>query len=104
MTQNEIIEMARGAGAVFPADGSYHSFETPGTLEAFAKLVEKKTRDHITNLVDEYDGWIGDRIREDAGETIEKLPDVDRAALLRELLPEIQKTFNLAYAKYKEQE
>lgn len=31
-------------------------------------------------------------------------PDVNRAALLRELLPEIEKTFNLTYAKYKEQE
>jgi hypothetical protein len=62
-----------------------------------ANLVAKKQRDHIIKLVDQYDGWIADRIREDAGETVEKLPDVDRAALLRELLPEIQKVFNLTY-------
>ena len=34
-----IIEMARRAGAVFPADGSYHKFERHEDLETFAKLV-----------------------------------------------------------------
>jgi len=92
-----IMEMAREAGAVFPADGSYHQFERHEDLEAFADLVRADERHRITELVDQYDGWIADRIREDAGETIEKLPDVDRAALLRELLPEIEKMFNLAY-------
>ena len=34
-----VIEMAREAGAVFPADGSYHKFEFEGSLERFAELV-----------------------------------------------------------------
>jgi hypothetical protein len=34
-----VIEMAREAGAVFPADGSYHKFEFDGSLERFAALV-----------------------------------------------------------------
>ena len=34
-----VIEMAREAGAVFPADGSYHKFEFEGSLERFAALV-----------------------------------------------------------------
>jgi len=104
MTQDEIIAMGIKADLCDQYGTINLEYDYLNQIVAFAKLVEKKTRDHITNLVDEYDGWIGDRIREDAGETIEKLPDVDRAALLRELLPEIQKTFNLAYAKYKEQE
>jgi hypothetical protein len=40
-----IMEMAREAGAVFPADGSYHSFETLETLEALAKLVRADERE-----------------------------------------------------------
>ena len=39
-----IIEMARRAGAVFPADGSYHSFERHEDLEAFAELVRADER------------------------------------------------------------
>ena len=34
-----VIEMAREAGAVFPADGSYHRFEFEGSLERFADLI-----------------------------------------------------------------
>jgi hypothetical protein len=34
-----VIEIAREAGAVFPADGSYHRFETRKDLERFAALV-----------------------------------------------------------------
>jgi hypothetical protein len=40
-----IIEMAREAGAVFPADGSYHQFERHEDLEAFAKLVREDERE-----------------------------------------------------------
>ena len=40
-----IIEMAREAGAVFPADGSYHKFEFEGSLERFAELVRADERD-----------------------------------------------------------
>lgn len=39
MTKEDIIRMAREAGAVFPADGSYHKFEFDGSLERFAALV-----------------------------------------------------------------
>ena len=35
----DVVEMAREAGAVFPADGSYHKFEFEGSLERFAELV-----------------------------------------------------------------
>jgi len=34
MTDEQIIELARRAGAVFPADGSYHSFERVDDLKA----------------------------------------------------------------------
>ena len=42
-----IIEMALRAGAVFPADGSYHKFERHEDLEAFAALVREKERERI---------------------------------------------------------
>ena len=42
-----IIEMAREAGAVFPADGSYHKFERHEDLEAFAALVREEERERI---------------------------------------------------------
>jgi uncharacterized protein (UPF0216 family) len=37
--KRQVVEMAREAGAVFPADGSYHKFERHEDLEAFAALV-----------------------------------------------------------------
>ena len=40
-----IIERARRAGAVFPADGSYHKFERHEDLETFAKLVREDERE-----------------------------------------------------------
>lgn len=39
MNREDIIRMARKAGAMFPADGSYHKFEFEGSLEHFAALV-----------------------------------------------------------------
>jgi hypothetical protein len=48
-----IIEMAREAGAVFPADGSYHQFERHEDLEAFAKLVREDEREECAKLCDE---------------------------------------------------
>ena len=39
MDRDTIIRLAREAGAVFPADGSWHKFETEGSLEHFAALV-----------------------------------------------------------------
>jgi len=47
MTDEQIIEMARQAGAVFPADGSYHSFERVDDLKTFAKLVAQYERERI---------------------------------------------------------
>ena len=41
MNREDIIRMAREAGAVFPADGSYHRFESEENLEHFAALVAK---------------------------------------------------------------
>ena len=46
-----VIEMAREAGAVFPADGSYHKFEFEGSLERFAELVRADERAQRT--------WVG---------------------------------------------
>ena len=39
MTREDVIRMARRAGAVFPGDGSYHTFERTIDLEHFAFLV-----------------------------------------------------------------
>jgi len=90
-----IMEMAQEAG--FEQVGHDSFQELTARMEAFAQLVREDERHRITELVDQYDGWIAKQIRADAGEPEEPLPDVDRAALLRELLPEIQKMFNLAY-------
>ena len=37
--KRQVIELAREAGAVFPADGSYHQFERHEDLERFAELI-----------------------------------------------------------------
>jgi hypothetical protein len=39
MDRDTVIALARRAGAVFPADGSWHKFEVEGSLERFAALV-----------------------------------------------------------------
>jgi hypothetical protein len=93
MTKDEIEHMWKVASNDPNHDTNWYD----PVVIAFANLVAKKQRDHIIELVDQYDGWIADRIREDAGETVEQLPDVDRAALLQELMPEIEKLFNVAY-------
>ena len=59
MTKDEIIRMAREAGAIFPADGSYHCFEIPGTLERFAALVAAHEREACAKEFDERDNGIG---------------------------------------------
>lgn len=46
------IEMAREAGAVFPADGSYHQFERHEDLEAFAALVRADEREACAKIVE----------------------------------------------------
>jgi len=45
MKYEDIIRMAREAGATFPADGSWHTFEFPGTIERFAELVAEHERE-----------------------------------------------------------
>tara|TARA_R110000822_G_C15100897_1_gene471864 strand:- start:188 stop:484 length:297 start_codon:yes stop_codon:yes gene_type:complete len=39
MTKDDIIRMAREAGAAFPSVGIWHRFDSPEELERFAKLV-----------------------------------------------------------------
>ena len=46
-TDEDIVRMAREAGAVFPADGSYHTFVFEGSLERFAALVASAEREAI---------------------------------------------------------
>ena len=66
-----IMEMAREAGAVFPADGSYHKFERHEDLEAFADLVRADEREGCamtaenTSVYDRYspEDTIADAIR-----------------------------------------
>ena len=69
MTREEIIRMAREAGAVFPADGSYHKFEFEGSLERFAALVAAAEREACVKICEEWDGWIAKRIVEERGES-----------------------------------
>jgi hypothetical protein len=66
MTNEQIIEMARRAGAVFPADGSYHSFEKVDDLKAFAKLVAQHEREEIAQIFDA-DSHLVDFARNDKG-------------------------------------
>jgi hypothetical protein len=55
-----IIEMARRAGAVFPADGSYHKFERHEDLKAFAELVRADEREACAKLCDDLDDDLPD--------------------------------------------
>ena len=55
MTREDIIRMAREAGAVFPADGSYHRFESE-ELESFAALVASAEREACAKIV-ENEAW-----------------------------------------------
>jgi hypothetical protein len=69
--KRQVVEMAREAGAVFPADGSYHSFERREDLEAFAALVREDEREACamtaenTSVYDRYspEDTIADAIR-----------------------------------------
>lgn len=40
--KRQVVELAREAGAVFPADGSYHQFERHEDLERFAELIREE--------------------------------------------------------------
>jgi hypothetical protein len=54
MNREDIIRMAREAGAVFPADGSYHRFESEESLEAFAALVASAEREACAKVCEEH--------------------------------------------------
>jgi hypothetical protein len=59
MTRDEIIRMAREAGAVVSADGSWHKFETQKTLERFAVLVAEHEREKCAKVCEELrDDWL----------------------------------------------
>ena len=53
MNRDDIIRMAREAGAVFPADGSYHKFEFEGSLERFAALVEQDFKKRLADSIEQ---------------------------------------------------
>jgi len=73
-----IMEMAREAGAVFPADGSYHSFERHKDLEAFAELVRADEREACAKLIKSAQG------------VIEALAQLElNAAIVQTLLPRL---------------
>jgi hypothetical protein len=91
MTNEEAMQMMTDMGL---HEGGMDNWVMDNAYVKFANKVEAKERKRITELVDEYDGWIARQI---SGEPEEPLPDVDRAALLKELLPEITKLFNVAY-------
>ena len=55
MNREDIIRMAREAGAVFPADGSYHRFESEESLERFASLVASAEREACAMMCEEFD-------------------------------------------------
>jgi len=52
MNREDIIRMAREAGAVFPADGSYHRFESEENLEHFAALVASAEREACAKFIE----------------------------------------------------
>ena len=55
VSREDIIRMAREAGAVFPADGSYHRFESEESLERFASLVASAEREACAMMCEEFD-------------------------------------------------
>jgi hypothetical protein len=55
MTREDVIRMARRAGAVFPGDGSYHTFERTIDLEHFAFLVAEVEREACAKVCEKTD-------------------------------------------------
>jgi uncharacterized protein (UPF0216 family) len=51
--KRQVLELAREAGAVFPADGSYHQFERHEDLERFAELVRADEREQIAQMIED---------------------------------------------------
>ena len=58
MTQDEIIDMARQAGASMLHGGDFAVFGV-AKLEAFANLVAAKEREACAKLVDDWSDWHG---------------------------------------------
>ena len=54
MTKDDIIRMARKAGAVFPSVGIWHRFDSPEALERFAALVAAAEREACANLCESH--------------------------------------------------
>jgi uncharacterized protein (UPF0216 family) len=73
--KRQVIEMAREAGAVFPADGSYHKFERHEDLEAFAALVraDERSRTWTPSEWTEYEHSIAAQEREACAMVCEEL-------------------------------
>jgi hypothetical protein len=63
MNRQDIIRMAREAGAVFPADGSYHRFESEN-LERFAALVASAEREACAKVCEDSVEYAGDTLAE----------------------------------------
>lgn len=60
MTRDELIQMARDAGAI-PINGSPKEIAIVkiGNIEQFAKLVAEKEREACAQICDHYDGFSG---------------------------------------------
>ena len=54
MTKDDVIRMARGAGAVFPSVGIWHRFDSPEELEAFANLAVAAEREECAKLCESH--------------------------------------------------
>lgn len=95
MTEEEVMQMMTDMGL---HEGGMDNWVVGNAWFKFAELVAAKERKRITAIVDEYDGWIARQI---SGEPEEPMPDVDRAEMLKKLLPEIQRIFNVTYEERK---
>ena len=95
MTEEEVMQTMTDMGL---HEGGMENWVAGNAWFKFAEIVVAKERARIVEFVDKYDGWIARQI---SGEPEEPMPYVDRAKLLRELLPEIQKVFNVEYKERK---
>jgi hypothetical protein len=57
MDRDTVIALARRAGAVFPANGSWHKFEVEESLERFAALVAAHEREECAKVCEELVAW-----------------------------------------------
>jgi len=94
MTEEEVMQMMTDMGL---HEGGMDNWVLGNAWFKFAEKVADKERKRIADFVDKYDGWIARQI---SGEPEEPMLDVDRNAMLKELMPEILKMFNIAHEKY----